>query len=148
MDISIEYKSPVVPSVLFEGEIEKSVIVPYIEQYAARFFKAQEGIKDLSSVHRVKQKNMITDLDWQRREKDKYIKFEYIYRVVMKKARKKDGQTQQMAYTITFDKKLTSKQCKKTKIHYEEMTLAGEPILYYLRMDLGDLITKARRHVK
>ena len=148
MATPVDHKSPVVPSVLFEDGIQQSVIIPYVERYAARFFKAQEGIEDLSRVHRVQQKSIITDLDWERRGEDQSIKFEYIYRVVMKKAQKKDGRTQQMAYAITFDQSLTSKQCEKTKIYYEEMTLAGKPILYYLRMDLGDLIARARRYVK
>lgn len=148
MALPEDHKSAVLPSVGFDKTIEEEVIEPFIEHHAGRFFKAQEGIEDIDQVHRIEAKNVITDIDWHSHEEETRAEFKYVYEHVMRRAEKRDGQTRQMAYAITFDRLLTTKTCEETDIQFETMTLAGEPILYYLKLDLGDIIAEVRDYLQ
>jgi hypothetical protein len=139
-----KHTSPLVPSVQFQEGIEANSILPYVRNLVGQFFKAQEDIEDLSRIHHVQQEDLITEADWASREDERKVDFNYVYRVVMKEAQKRDGKISQMAYSLTFDRVLTPLQCETTDIHYGTMTLAERPILYYIRLDLADLIEKAR----
>lgn len=140
-----EHRSSLVPLVGFQETTESDTVLPYVKDLAVRLLKAQEDINDIGQVHRVRQENVITEIDWASRDEGKKVSFQYIYQVVMADAQKKDGRVHQMAYAPTFDRDLTPQQCEKTGIHYGTMTLAGSPILYYIRFDLADIIAHVRR---
>lgn len=129
----------------FQRLIETSAVRPYVKNRVSRLLEAQESISDLSQVHHVLREDVITEVDWSSREEDREVEFDYVYDVVMKKARKEDGKTYQMAYAITFDRELTPQECSSTGIQYGTMTLAGHPILYYVLFDLANLIGEARK---
>lgn len=139
------HKSAYVPSVQFQQDIDAAVIDPYIEEKLRKFFRAQEETGDLDELQRIAPEDAITDIEWKGHE----VEFDYIYEVVMAEARKgEDGQIDHTAYTLTFDRELTRKQCSDTEIHYRCMTLAGKPVLYYVRLDLDQLIREARKHAR
>lgn len=140
-----DHRSSFVPSVGFQETIESSTTLPYIKELAGRLLEVKEGISDIEQAHRVPQKEVITEVDWASRNEERKIPFQYVYEVVMADAQKRDGRIYQTAYAPTFDQDLTPQQCEMTGIHYGTMTLAGEPILYYVRFDLADLIAQVRR---
>jgi hypothetical protein len=139
-----EHESAYVPSVQFREGIEAKVIDPYIEKKLQRFFHARESVNDLDEVHQILSENAITDLEWTGEAKQR-VSFKYLYRVVMEGARKVDGEINHTAYTLTFDHELTPDQCEETGTYYGCMTLAGEPILYWIRLSLPELIAQIRK---
>lgn len=138
------YKSAYVPSVQFQDGIDTAAVDPYIEKKLRKFFRAQEDTGNLDELQRIAPEEAITDIEW----KDHEVEFKYIYEVVMAEARKVDGRIDHTAYTLTFDHELTPDQCGDTGIYYGCMTLAGEPVLYYVRLDLARLIAEARKHAR
>ncbi len=140
------YESAYVPSVQFRDQIDAGAIDPYIEEKILQFLQVQEGISELDDVPRIAPEDAITDIEWAGKGKEKQVDFKYLYEVIMDGARKEDGEIDHIAYTLTFDRELTPNRCEETETHYGCMTLAGEPILYYVRLDLAELIAVARSH--
>lgn len=141
------YESPYVPSVRFENRVETTVVTPFIERKLRAFFQAQEGIDDLSTVQEVRPQNAITDIEWTSRGEEQ-IPFSYVYKVVMADARKRDETIHHLAYTLTYDPALTPNCCEETGTYYSCMTLAGAPILYYIRLDLPEILAEVREHAR
>ena len=139
------YKSRYIPSVQFYDSVERTIIEPYVHEKLRAFFRAKEGLNDLTGIQEIRPRDAITDIEWVGNGKTQ-IPFRYIYEVVMDEAEKVDGEISHLAYTLTFDPVLTPSQCEETGTHYGCMTLAGEPILYYVRLHLPKLIQEARRH--
>lgn len=139
------YKSPYIPSVNFESSIEKNVVTPFIERKLRAFFQAQEGIRDLSQVHEIRPQDAITDREWLA-SAEEGVKLSYVYEKVMAEARKQNGKIRHIAYTLTYDHDLTPDRCKETEMYYNCMTLADTPILYYIRLDLPEILAEVRRH--
>lgn len=140
-----DYKSLYVPSVQFEGSIEKNIVIPFIKQKLRAFFQAQEGIRDLNQVQEIGPQDAITDMEWTA-SGGQQIPLSYVYEVVMEKALKQDGNIHHIAYTLTYDHDLTPDRCKETGTYYNCMTLAGTPILYYIRLNLPEILAEVRKH--
>jgi hypothetical protein len=133
------YRSRYIPSVQFHDSVERNIIQPYVREKLEAFFLAQEGRDDLAGIQEIRPQDAITDMEWAGRG-DVRIPFRYIYEVVMDEAKKVDGEISHLAYTLTFDPVLTPNQCKETGTHYGTMSLAGKPVLYYVRLDLPSLL--------
>lgn len=140
-----KYKSPYIPSVNFESSIEKTVVTPFIERKLRAFFQAQEGIRDLSKVHEIRPQDAITDREWLA-SAEEGVELSYVYEKVMAEARKQNGKIHHIAYTLTYDHDLTPDRCKETEMYYNCMTLADTPLLYYIRLDLPEILAEVRRH--
>jgi len=149
MSTSTSHKSPYVPSVQFRDDVESKAVEPYVEKKVRDFFQARKGVDSLEEVCRVESEDAITDIDFSQRDPEDgsyAVDFKYIRKVVMEEAQKVDGQIDHTAYTLTFDHDLTPSQCSQTGIYYGCLKLASEPVLYYVRLDLAELIAEVRNH--
>jgi hypothetical protein len=144
---SSNHESAYVPSVEFRSDAKSEAIDPHVEKKLRRFFRAQEDIYDLDEVHEVAPEDAITALDFSRWTAggERAVPFDYLYDVVMEGARKVEGTISHKAYTLTFDHELTPQECEETGTYYGTLTLAGEPVLYYIRLSLPELIKEARK---
>lgn len=140
----MEYRSAYIPQVTFRNDVQTKAVDHLIESIVSRFCDA----KELREPKKIEPSDAITDLDFKQTGDDgrPAIRFDYIYRVVMKDARKVDGKIDHAAYTLTFDHELTPQKCETTGIHYGSLNLAGQPVLYYIRLELSELIKEARKY--
>jgi hypothetical protein len=124
------------------------VVKPYVEKKVGQFFDAREDVDTPDEVQKVDPEDAITEKDFDfKGDDDTYsVPFNYLYDVVMEGVKKVDGVIDHTAYTITFDEDLTPDRCEKTGIYYGCMHLAGKPVLYYIRLNLADLIAEVRNH--
>lgn len=111
----------------------------YIYPIVQSFFKARE----MKVPREVPASEAITDADFRQTEA---LPFTYLYEIVMRDAKKLNGVVDYAAYTLTFDPDLCPHICGTTGIRYGFLSLAGQPVLYYLLLDLVDLIKNIRRY--
>lgn len=125
--------------VQFRSDAQNRLLHSYILQVVQAFFKA----RDVDQPVEVAPEEAITEKDF---ADATALSFEYFYKVVMRGARKRGGEIKHVAYTLTFDPALCPNTCEHTGMRYGHLNLAGQPVLYYLLLDLPKLIEKVRQH--
>lgn len=132
--------SAYVPLVQLRGDAEALLRRSYVEPLVQRFFN-QRNVTDPVEV---RPEVSITELDFVR---SKELPFTYFYDVAMRGARKgADGHIRHVAYTLTFDPGLCPHTCGGSGVRYGHLNLAGEPVLYYILLDLPKMIGLLRQH--
>lgn len=128
------------PYLSFKSEtatyINKHLITPKIKD----FFKA---IK-VKKYDYLDNKYYISDLDF------KKVDFAFFYEHILKDIhRSTNGSVVcPIKYCITIDPFLCTKTCTTTKIKYDEICLGKTPVLYYIFIDITEIMECARQSEK
>jgi hypothetical protein len=81
------------------------------------------------------------------------VPFKYFYEVLLHGVKKRNGEVIGVGYTFTFDKDmvgLSEKSSvelgldKKTGFYFSTVLLAGEPVFYYLYVDMQEAIRRIK----
>lgn len=116
---------------LFQG-----LIKPLIDGF---FF--ERGIDNYSLLSNDK---IISDIDF-----DRHDFFSYFYLGLLgdiNKCKSNNNVAFDVKYLITIDKVNCNKKCDKTHVCYDEILLSGTPILYFIYVDILDIISYVRRY--
>lgn len=126
------------PDILFRPAINRHIYEIIINPKVDDFLKIRGS--NLKEVIRIDGRKSITDLNF------KKIKLSYFYNRLLENVKKKSekGFTWTIFYTITFDKKLATKECSETGLMYNEMYLGKFPIMYFIYFDLQEILDKVR----
>lgn len=128
------------PYLSFKSEtstyINKKLITPKIID----FFKAMK----IDKYHSLDSKFYISDLDF------KKVEFSFFYEHILQDIhREKNGNIVcPIKYCITIDPFLCTKTCATTKIKYDEICLGKTPVLYYIFIDIIEIMEYARQSEK
>lgn len=125
------------PYLSFKSEtaayINKKLITPKIKE----FF----DIRNIKEYSQIDNNIYISDLDF------KNIKFSFFYEHIFKDIHKEENGRIicPIKYCITIDPLLCTKICSATKIRYDEICLGKTPVLYYIFIDIADIMKFARQ---
>lgn len=110
-----------------------------IEPLVKRFFSAND-IKDYKELS---ENSEISDLDFN----SKNTKISYFYNFIFDEIRKDtEGKIEFPAkYIITLDKNNCEKQCEKTSIFYDEITLNQKPVCYFIYISIDEIFSFLRK---
>ncbi len=128
------------PYLSFKSEtanyINNNLIIPRV-----KFFFDSKNIKKYSEIDN---KIYISDLDF------KNIKFSFFYKHIFKDIhREENGRIIcPIKYCITIDPLLCTKICSTTKTRYDEICLGKTPVLYYIFIDITEIMKIARQFEK
>lgn len=128
------------PYLSFKAEtstyINKNLIIPKIKD----FFRVMK----IDEYHHLDSKFYISDLDF------KKIEFSFFYEHILQDIhRAKSGSVVcPIKYCITIDPLLCTKTCPITKIRYDQICLGKTPVLYYIFIDIAEIMEYARQSVK
>ncbi|MBH1970282.1 hypothetical protein FK216_02900 [Moraxellaceae bacterium AER2_44_116] len=128
------------PYLSFKSEtanyINKNLITPKIKY----FF----DIRKIKKYAEVDSKNYISDLDFMS------IKFSLFYTHLLQDINRDENGSivLPIKYCITIDPFLCTKTCATTKIKYDEICLGKTPVLYYIFIDITEIMECARQSEK
>lgn len=134
--------SSYVPYLSFGKDTHQVVNEQFIKPKVKKFFAARQ----ITYYQPLKLECYISDKDY----KDyKTLTFECIYDCVLAEIRKElsTGKVSlPVKYEITLDEQVTSKTCRDTQIKYDEILLNNSPILYFIYIDLKELLSFVREN--
>lgn len=135
-DSAISFISIFNPVVSLSSEVRETVNKEFIYPILEDFFKDKGGIDSYEELDPDKIK---TEIEFQDTI-ESYVK-SYVYKEVMNTISKnKDGTINfKPRYVVSFDQDLTDFQ-EKMGIKYGELRLGNAPILYFIYIDLQELI--------
>lgn len=128
-----------VPYLSFGNDTHQSVNEGFIKPRVEDFFAARR----VDNYQPLESKYYISDKDY------RTLKFEYFYSHILaeiKKERSSRKVSFPVKYEITLDEQVTSKICDKTQIKYDEMLLNKTPVLYFIYIDLKELLSFVRKN--
>lgn len=132
--------SPFNPVISLDSEVRTIVNEEFIFPYVAKFFEHKGGITNYEELDADYIQTEIEFLDNSRNTS--YVK-SYLYRYVMhniSRGSDNDGRVNfKPRYVVTFDKDLTS-LIDDNGYRYGELKLGKEPVLYFIYIDLQDVI--------
>ncbi len=128
------------PYLSFKSETATNVNEHLITPKVRSFFKAMK----IDEYHLLESNFYISDLDF------KKIEFSFFYEHILQDIhRAKNGSVVcPVKYCITIDPFLCTKTCATTKIKYDEICLGTTPVLYYIFIDITDIMKFARQSEK
>lgn len=135
-DSAISFISIFNPVVSLSSEVRQRVNEEFIYPILEDFFKDKGGINSYEELDPDKIK---TEIEFQDTI-ESYVK-SYVYKEVMNTISKNDDGTINFKprYVVSFDQDLTDFQ-EKMGIKYGELRLGNAPILYFIYIDLQELI--------
>jgi hypothetical protein len=126
------------PVVSLNSQVRQIVNEEFIYPILDKFFKDKGGIDSYEELDPDKIK---TEIEFQKKDTiDSYVK-SYVYNEVMNTISKNDDGTINFKprYVVSFDQDLTQFK-EKRGIKYGELRLGDVPILYFVYIDLQELI--------
>jgi hypothetical protein len=126
------------PVVSLNSQVRKIVNEDFIYPILERFFKDRGGVDSYEELDPDKIK---TEIEFSQKDtQESYVK-SYVYKELMNVISKSDDGTINFKprYVVSFDQELTDFK-EKMGIKYGELRLGDVPILYFIYIDLQELI--------
>jgi hypothetical protein len=111
-----------------------------IKPIVGRFFSA----RDIVDYKEISRNSEISDLDFS----PEYTKINYFYDFIFDDIRKDTkGKIEfSIKYILTLDKKNCQKQCEKTGVFYDEITLNKKPACYFIYISIEEIFSFLRKN--